>query len=137
MVGKEFLDIFKTVQLNANLSVDDFADRINLFTVVLLLACTVIVSVKQYVFNSISCYIPVQPSGSDFKNYLSDYCWVHGTIPLRQDEKMPTTPEEWSLYDKYRRISTSPFRLMHLIHWDSRSKALNPASGNDTNIYNN
>ncbi|KAM7540100.1 hypothetical protein Aperf_G00000034424 [Anoplocephala perfoliata] len=105
MVGKEFIDLFRSIQLNSNLSVDDFADRLNLFTVVLLLLCVLLVSVKQYVFNSISCYIPVSPSGSEFKNYVADYCWVHGTIPLRADEEMPTTPEEWDLYDKYRRIS--------------------------------
>ncbi|KAL5961552.1 Innexin unc-7 [Taenia solium] len=105
MVGKEFIDLFRSFQTNTNLSVDDFADRLNLFTVILLLLCTLLISMKQYVFNSISCYIPVQPSGSEFKNYLADYCWVHGTIPLRPDERMPSTPEEWNLYDKYRRIT--------------------------------
>ncbi|EUB63810.1 Innexin unc-7 [Echinococcus granulosus] len=105
MVGKEFIDLFRSFQANTNLSVDDFADRLNLFTVILLLLCTLLISMKQYVFNSISCYIPVQPSGSEFKNYLADYCWVHGTIPLRPDERMPSTPEEWNLYDKYRRIT--------------------------------
>lgn len=109
MVAKEFIDLFRSIQLNSNLSVDDFADRLNLFTVILLLLCVILVSVKQYVFNSISCYIPVSPSGSEFKNYVADYCWVHGTIPLRPDEDMPTTPEEWDLYDKYRRISKLTF----------------------------
>ncbi|VDL18509.1 unnamed protein product [Hymenolepis diminuta] len=105
MVGKEFIDLFRSIQQGSNLSVDDFADRLNLFTVVLLLLCTILISMKQYVFNSISCYIPVSPSGSEFKNYVTDYCWVHGTIPLRPDEEMPTTTEEWNLYDKYRRIT--------------------------------
>ena len=107
MVGKEFIDLFRNFQTNSNLSIDDFADRLNLFTVLLLLLCTILISTKQYVFNSISCYIPVQPSGSEFKNYLADYCWVHGTIPLRPDERMPSTPQEWDLYDKHRRISKS------------------------------
>nr|CDS33939.1 innexin unc 9 [Hymenolepis microstoma] len=105
MVGKEFIDLFRSIQLGGDLSVDDFADRLNLFTVVLLLFCTVLISMKQYIFNSISCYIPVSPSGSEFKNYVTDYCWVHGTIPLRPDEEMPSTAEEWNLYDKYRRIT--------------------------------
>ena len=105
MVGKEFIDLFRNFQTNSNLTVDDFADRLNLFTVLILILCTFLISTKQYVFNSISCYIPVQPSGSEFKNYLADYCWVHGTIPLRPDERMPSTPQEWDLYDKYRRIS--------------------------------
>lgn len=109
MVGKEFIDLFKSIQLGSNLAVDDFADRMNLFTVVLLLLSTILVSMKQYIFNSISCYIPVSPSGSEFKNYVTDYCWVHGTIPLRPDEDMPSTPEEWNIFDKYRRISKSNF----------------------------
>lgn len=109
MVGKEFLDIFRSVQGNTNLSVDDFADRLNLFTVVLLVISTLFISVKQYVFNSISCYIPVQPSGSDFNKYLSDFCWVHGTIPLRPDEAMPNTEDLWNKYDEFRRISKQSY----------------------------
>ncbi|KAH8855333.1 Innexin unc-9 [Schistosoma japonicum] len=46
----------------------------------------------------------VHPSGKDFENFLSDYCWVHGTIPLRSNEPMPKTPEEWEIYEKQRRI---------------------------------
>ncbi|VDD80146.1 unnamed protein product [Mesocestoides corti] len=105
MVGKEFINLFNSFHATYNLSVDDFADRLNLFTVLLFLLCTILISAKQYVFNSISCYIPVQPSGSEFKNYLADYCWVHGTIPLRSHERMPTTADEWNLYDRHRRIT--------------------------------
>lgn len=112
MVGKEFIDLFKSFQVGSNLAVDDFADRLNLFTVLIFLICCIFISTKQYVFNSISCYIPVEPSGAAFKDYLSNYCWVHGTIPLRLDEKMPSTPDEWNLYDKYRRISKPCFVLI-------------------------
>ncbi|CAH8442555.1 unnamed protein product [Schistosoma haematobium] len=101
----DFIDYFNKFQLEAsNASPEDFSDKLNLFTSLLFLICTIIITLKQYVFNSMSCYIPVHPTGKDFENFLSDYCWVHGTIPLRQNEPMPKTPEEWSIYEKQRRI---------------------------------
>lgn len=105
MVAKDFIDFFTKYNYNNRVSIEDFSDRLNLFTVVLFLLACVIVSTKQYFLSSISCYIAVKPTGDNFNSYLSDYCWVHGTIPLRHDEKMPSTPDEWDDYDSFRRIS--------------------------------
>nr|CAH8823804.1 unnamed protein product [Trichobilharzia regenti] len=105
MVAKDFIDFFSKYSYGNRVSVEDFADRLNLFTVVLFLLATVIVSTKQYFMSSISCYIPVKPTGDNFNSYLADYCWVHGTIPLRPDEKLPNTREEWDEYDRLRRIT--------------------------------
>ncbi|CAI2723162.1 unnamed protein product [Schistosoma spindalis] len=105
MLPVDFIDYFNKFQLEAsNASPEDFSDKLNLFTSLLFLICTIVITLKQYVFNSMSCYIPIYPTGKDFENFLSDYCWVHGTIPLRQNEPMPKTPEEWSIYEKQRRI---------------------------------
>ncbi|CAL8105924.1 unnamed protein product [Calicophoron daubneyi] len=105
MVAKEFIDFFSSIAYANRVSIEDFADQLNLFTCILFLIACIIISTKQYLLNAISCYIPVKPAGENFNNYLVDYCWVHGTIPLRADERMPQTPDEWELYDSTRRIT--------------------------------
>lgn len=105
MVAKEFIDFFNSISYVNRVSIEDFADQLNLFTCVLFLIACIIISTKQYLLNAISCYIPVKPAGENFNNYLTDYCWVHGTIPLRSDERMPQNPADWELYDQTRRIS--------------------------------
>ncbi|KAK4473103.1 hypothetical protein MN116_004290, partial [Schistosoma mekongi] len=107
MLAPDFIDYLHKLHLETgNNSPEDFSDKLNLFTSLLFMISAVVVTLKQYVFNSMSCYIPVHPTGKDFENFLSDYCWVHGTIPLRPNEPMPKTPEEWEIYEKQRRISS-------------------------------
>lgn len=105
MVAKEFIDFFNTIVYADHVAIEDFADRMNLFTVILFLISCLIITAKQYLLNAISCYIPVKPGGDNFKEYLTDYCWVHGTIPLRPDERLPKSHDEWMEYDAKRRIS--------------------------------
>lgn len=68
-----------------------------------MIAC-VVVSAKQFFMETIACYIPVNPSGDDFNDFLSTYCWTHGTIPLFPNEKMPDSDDVWKEYDRHRRI---------------------------------
>ncbi|KAF8569956.1 hypothetical protein P879_01833 [Paragonimus westermani] len=105
MVAKEFIDFFNSISYSNRIAIEDFADRLNLFTCILFLITCAIISTKQYLLNAISCYIPVKPTGENFNNYLIDFCWVHGTIPLRPGEQMPSTPQEWDVYDETRRIT--------------------------------
>nr|VZH99357.1 unnamed protein product [Spirometra erinaceieuropaei] len=105
MVGQEFISLFQSFNEGHRLCLEDFADRLNLFTVLLFLLSCLIISAKQYVFNFISCYTPVEPSGGAFKDYVSNFCWVHGTIPFRPNEPLPSTDAEWNLYDQHRRIT--------------------------------
>ncbi|VDL95246.1 unnamed protein product [Schistocephalus solidus] len=105
MVGQEFINLFQSFNEGQRLCLEDFADRLNLFTVLLFLISCLIISTKQYVFNFISCYTPVEPSGGAFKDYVSNFCWVHGTIPFRPNEPLPSTDAEWNLYDQHRRIT--------------------------------
>ncbi|CAH8433382.1 unnamed protein product [Schistosoma turkestanicum] len=113
MFPADFIDNIQKFQLDvSNASPEDFSDKLNLFTSLLFLICTIVITFKQYVFNSMSCYIPIHPTGKDFENFLSDYCWVHGTIPLRPNEPMPKSPEEWHIYEKQRRILISSCNLV-------------------------
>ncbi|VDN18053.1 unnamed protein product [Dibothriocephalus latus] len=105
MQGAEFIGHFQSFNQGQHFCLEDFADRLNLLTVFLFLISNVIISTKQYVFNFISCYTPVEPSGGQFRDYVSNFCWVHGTIPFRLNESLPSTDAEWDLYDKHRRIS--------------------------------
>ncbi|KAF8569953.1 hypothetical protein P879_01830 [Paragonimus westermani] len=106
MLPKTFLELYASIVSANHLGAEDFADRISLFTVVLLLLCSLVVAAKQYFLRPIACYVSVSPSGTGFDDFLSSYCWVHGTIPLRPDELMPTSDIEWKTYDRLRRIGT-------------------------------
>ncbi|TGZ73318.1 hypothetical protein CRM22_001587 [Opisthorchis felineus] len=105
MVGHDYIELFNKLSLAHRPSMEDFADVINSLTAILFLVAGVLITVKQYVLNSISCYIPVKPTGDNYNEYLSNYCWVHGTIPLYPNEAMPQTPEVWDEYDRLRRIT--------------------------------
>lgn len=107
MVGLEFIDYLKKLQVSEFLGVEDFADKMSfMYSVLILLLATVIISVKQYLLASIACYIPTVPSGKDFEKFLENYCWVHGTIPILQEEAMPQNYSAWNDADKNLRIST-------------------------------
>ncbi|KAF7261850.1 hypothetical protein EG68_00805 [Paragonimus skrjabini miyazakii] len=105
MASQQFMDLYQKINVANQVGIEDSVDRLNLFTVVLFALAAVIVGVKQYIMNDISCYIPVSPTGDKFKEFVNDYCWVHGTIPLRLDEAMPNNDEIWNEYDKFRRIT--------------------------------
>ncbi|KAA3678589.1 uncharacterized protein DEA37_0011627 [Paragonimus westermani] len=104
MASQQFMDLYQKINVANQVGIEDSVDRLNLFTVVLFALAAVMVGVKQYIMNDISCYIPVSPTGDKFKEFVNDYCWVHGTIPLRLDEAMPNNDEVWNEYDKFRRI---------------------------------
>ncbi len=106
MVGSEFIDFIGKFQVSEFLGVEDFADKLSfMYSVLILLLCTMIITVKQYLLSSISCYIPTVPSGSDFDKFLVNYCWVHGTIPLLPSDHIPQDYDEWHVADTEHRIS--------------------------------
>lgn len=106
MLAKEVTDFYKSMLQGKSMPIMlDVSDRLQLLTAMILIILSVVISTKQYVFNAMSCYIPTPPSGTKFENYLNDYCWVHGTIPLRSDEPFPESDQDWAEYDRTRRIS--------------------------------
>ncbi|KAF6772073.1 hypothetical protein AHF37_08712 [Paragonimus kellicotti] len=105
MASQQFMDLYQRINVANQVGIEDSVDRLNLFTVVLFALAAVVVGVKQYIMNDISCYIPVSPTGDKFKEFVNDYCWVHGTIPLRLGEAMPNNDQVWNEYDKFRRIT--------------------------------
>ncbi len=106
MVGVEFLDYLKKLQVSEFLGVEDFADKMSfMYSVLILLLGTTIIAVKQYLLASISCYIPTVPSGKDFDKFLENYCWVHGTIPILKEELIPQNYSAWHDADQNLRIS--------------------------------
>ncbi|KAL3307443.1 Innexin inx2, partial [Cichlidogyrus casuarinus] len=105
MVAQEFLKFVGELKITEYMGVEDFADKLSFqYSVLVMMLCTTIVSVKQYLSNSIACYIPTGPSGTDFDKYIENYCWVHGTIPILSNEDVPQKETEWDLVDKDKRI---------------------------------
>lgn len=100
MIGAEFIDSLGKFHIPDYVGVEDFADKLSfLYSVLVLLLCTSIVTVKQYLLSAIACYIPTVPSGTDFDKFLENFCWVHGTIPFLPGEPMPQTLDEWAYFD--------------------------------------
>ncbi|KAG5442452.1 Innexin unc-7 [Clonorchis sinensis] len=103
--SEEMWDEYDRIRRINRFRLEDFADRLHLVTVVLFSLAASIVGLKQYVFNPLSCYIAIGPSGEEFADYVHSYCWVHGTIPLKAGEPLPDTPAEWEQYDRLRRFN--------------------------------
>ncbi|KAL5107482.1 Innexin unc-9 [Taenia crassiceps] len=106
MVGIEFIDYLTKLHVSDFLGLEDFADKMNfMYSVLILLLCTTIIAVKQYLLASIACYIPTVPSGKDFEKFLQNFCWVHGTIPILEGEHIPQNYSEWHDADENMRIN--------------------------------
>lgn len=120
MVGVEFIDYLTKLRVNDFLGLEDFADKMSfMYSVLILLLCTTIIAVKQYLLASIACYIPTVPSGKDFDKFLQNFCWVHGTIPLLEGEHIPQNFSEWDEADKNLRISKFALYFSSQIHYIS------------------
>nr|CDS27458.1 innexin unc 9 [Hymenolepis microstoma] len=97
MVQKLFMDYASKMQVATYVGVEDFADKFNfIFTVIVLLVATSVVTVKQYILKPISCYISTEVGGKNLLNYVENYCWVQGTIPIAYSSDVPETEEDWN-----------------------------------------
>ncbi|KAA0189704.1 Innexin [Fasciolopsis buskii] len=106
MVAAEFFDYVFKFHVPDYVGVEDFADKMSfLYSVLILFICTLVVTVKQYLFSPIACYIPTVPSGTDFDKFLESFCWVQGTIPILAGDKIPQTLDEWAYFDRKYRIN--------------------------------
>ncbi|VDD76008.1 unnamed protein product [Mesocestoides corti] len=96
MIESTFLDYLSKFKVTTYTGVEDFADKFNfIFTVVVLSLCTVIITAKSYLLKPIACYISTEVGGTNLLNYVENYCWVQGTIPISYSSKMPQDDEEW------------------------------------------
>nr|BAE78816.1 innexin8 [Dugesia japonica] len=106
MVAEEFFSLLSEFKVSSYVGVEDFADKMNfMFSVVLIILSMMVVTVKSYFFKPLSCYIATTPSGSGFDNYIENYCWVHGTIPILPGENIPQKTNEWAEWDANKRIT--------------------------------
>ncbi|KAA3681282.1 innexin [Paragonimus westermani] len=101
MVGSEFLDYISKFQVATYVGVEDFADKFNfLVTVTILLLCTTVVTVKQYMMKPISCYMATDIGGKNLLDYVENYCWVQGTVPIAYAGRVPETDAGWEELEK-------------------------------------
>ncbi len=97
MVGTEFIDFIAKFNVATYAGLEDFGDKFSfLYSVVLLLLCTVIITAKSYLLQPISCYISTPHGGENIKEYVENYCWVQGTIPIAFNDSFPQTDKEWA-----------------------------------------
>nr|CAH8829635.1 unnamed protein product [Trichobilharzia regenti] len=103
MIGSEFIDYLSKFQVATYVGVEDFADKFNfIITVMILMLCATIVTVKQYMMKPISCYMATDLGGKNLLDYVENYCWVQGTIPITYSGKVPETDEGWEELEKHK-----------------------------------
>lgn len=91
------MDYASKMQVATYVGVEDFADKFNfIFTVIVILVATSVVTVKQYILKPISCYISTEVGGKNLLNYVENYCWVQGTIPIANSNDVPENEEDWN-----------------------------------------
>ncbi|WAR09804.1 UNC7-like protein [Mya arenaria] len=68
---------------------DDWIDRLNhLYTTIILIIFTIIVSTKQYVGEPIHCWCPVEFTDA-MVDYTNNVCWVSNTYFVKFDNEVP------------------------------------------------
>nr|CDS20281.1 innexin [Echinococcus granulosus] len=103
MIQQLFMDYASKMQVATYVGVEDFADRFNfIFTVIVLLICTAVVTVKQYILKPISCYISTDVGGKNLLDYVENYCWVQGTIPISYSNDVPETEDDWNRLESHK-----------------------------------
>ena len=96
MIESTFLDYISKFKATSYAGIEDFADKFNfIFTVIVLSLSTVIITAKSYLLKPIACYISTEIGGTNLLNYVENYCWVQGTIPISYANRMPSTDKEW------------------------------------------
>ncbi|KAK4470488.1 hypothetical protein MN116_006038 [Schistosoma mekongi] len=102
MVALEFISQLDKLHFVDSVGLDDFADRCSyMLSFVLLVMCFTIVTLKSYILEPLSCYIPTTFSGSNLGSYINAFCWINGTTPISVDTDQLDNPAYWhSLEDK-------------------------------------
>lgn len=71
----------------------DVIDRLNhMQTTMLLVMFAVLVTTKQFVGDSITCWVPAHFTGNQ-EEYTNSYCWVRNTYLLPNDQPVPKVEE--------------------------------------------
>ncbi|VDK30260.1 unnamed protein product [Dibothriocephalus latus] len=106
MLGTAFIDSYQKYQAVALVGIQDWADRLSFsHSTVILIICTAIVSAKTYILKPLACHVPTVPTGSNFKDYMASYCWVHGTVPIGINETIPEDEAGWDALELERKMA--------------------------------
>ena len=103
MVASELLSYLNGFSVSQYSGLEDFSDKANFQgNIIVLMLCNVIVSFRQYFMNPIICYISSLPSGENAEGYITNMCWVEGTVPLNFSAKVPHKLDDWKILQKDR-----------------------------------
>ncbi|KHN79121.1 Innexin unc-7 [Toxocara canis] len=73
---------------------EDSVDRINyIYTNVLLLGFSILLTAKQYVGRPLQCWVPAQFK-SGWEVYVENHCFIENTYFVRMDEQLPDSGDE-------------------------------------------
>lgn len=87
MLGRDFLDHVKSLQVATYVGLEDFVDKLNfIVSVGFLLLCTTVVTVKTYFLSPIECTLMSHVDGTNLKHYVTTVCWTEGTYAIRPEE---------------------------------------------------
>ena len=105
---------------NAHLGdLEDFADRFNYIGCVAVLSiCILVVSAKQYFLKPIACFIATSVGGTNLLEYVENYCWVQGTVPITYTGRMPVNDTEWNQMEEKKIRKFPPLLLTSSVHLD-------------------
>ncbi len=97
MSGTDFIDFFNKFSVATYTVLEDFGDKFSfLYSVVVLSLCTLIITAKSYLLKPIACYMATELGGSNLMDYVENYCWVQGTIPISHTVSAPQNEEQWA-----------------------------------------
>ncbi|KAF8565356.1 hypothetical protein P879_05801 [Paragonimus westermani] len=103
MVALEFMAQLEKLRFVDSVGLDDFADRCSyMLSFVLLVLCFTIVTLKSYVFEPLSCYIPTTFSGSNLGAYINAFCWINGTTPMSVDTDRLDDQSYWNSLEDHK-----------------------------------
>ena len=80
---------------------DDFVDRLNRqYTPIMFVMFTILVSIRQYVGEPITCWVPAQFTASH-QDYTNTVCWVSDTYYVPFDRSLPLVQEPRQMISYY------------------------------------
>uniref|UniRef100_T1E108 Innexin n=1 Tax=Dendrocoelum lacteum TaxID=27895 RepID=T1E108_9PLAT len=92
----QFLQHLKEFSVIDNVGLDDTFDRINYQgNVIVLLIFMTFVTVRQYFYSPISCFVISRIGGRNQDKYLQNMCWTEGLYPVNFSRTIPQNNKDW------------------------------------------
>lgn len=89
MLAANFISFLSNIDIYKKRFDDDFVDYMNSWwSALLMIVFAIIISMKQMVGSSISCWFPAEFPDA-WTQYAENYCWVKNTYFVKTNESIP------------------------------------------------